>query len=185
MEKKEVELPGDAIVTRERDAKVEAEIQRRRGCFIDEKLEAKRGELGNKEFEKQRGKLEKEAESLWETMRKANAEFERFIEQAEREVMKWAPLEKVLRIKLEAEGYDKNVVENAVKARRSDFERLQRIVQERLRPKLDPDQDFRQRVLNSETRKEAIRHYLVDHIHKRHFLIEAFNLVFEELDKRK
>jgi len=129
--------------------------------------------------------LTREVEQQWERLQKAKAEFERLMEQAGRVVMKWAPLEKVLRIKLQAEGYEKNVVENTVKTRRSDFERLQRIVQDRLRPKLDPDEDFRQRILNPATRKDAIQYFLKDNVNKKHYLVETIALIFEELDKRR
>jgi hypothetical protein len=185
MKRKEVELPGDVIVTTRREALIEAEIQRRKTSWTTEKLDEKRSQFGNREFEKQRPKLTKEVESRWETMRKTKAEFDGLMEQAGRVVMKWAPLEKLLRSQLEAEGCQKSLVENTVKARRSDFERLQRIVQNRLRPKPNPDLDFRQRVLNPATRKEAIEKYLINHTNKTHFQTEAFNLIFEELDKRK
>jgi hypothetical protein len=185
MEKKEVELPGYIQVSAQRDAKVEAEIQRHRGYFITERLDQKRRELGVKEFKKQRGNLIKEFEQAWKQRQETSSALRELEDQMRRKIMKWAPLEKLYRLKLEAEGWPKNVIEKTIITRRKDFERAQRIVQGRLRSKIDPGEDFKHRVLNPETRREAIKKYLIDHVNKAHFQMEAFNLIFEELDKRK
>lgn len=184
MEKKQ-QLPGHLIVTAYRDRAVEAEIERQRGFFLTEKLDEKRMELGDQEFEKQRAKLTREAEQQWEQLQKAKAALRELEERMNREIMDFAPLEKAYRAKFEAEGCSKEMIEKTLQHRRSDFERAQGIVKERFRPQIDPDQDFRQRVLNPATRREAVERYLINHIHKTHFLTEAFNLIFEELDKRR
>lgn len=183
MEKKEVELPGDIIVSTRRAAKVEAEIQRNKGHFITGKLDEKRRELGVKEFKKQRDKLAKAFEQDWEQQQKAKAALRSLEDRMNREIMEWAPLEKLYRLKLEAEGWPKTVIEKTLLARRGDFDRSQRAVKNRLRPKVDPDQDFKKRVLNPATRKEALRHYLQDHVNKSHFTLEAFELLWSEVDK--
>jgi len=184
-EKKTVELPGHLIVSTQRDAKIEADIQRRRGHFITERLDQKRRELGVREFKKQREKLAKEFEQAWNQAQKAKVALRELEERSHVKLVEWPSLEKLYRLKLEAEGWPKSVIEKTVVARQKDFERAQRKVQARLRPKVDPDQDFKERLLNPASRREAIKKYLIDHINKTHFLTEAFNIVFEELDKRK
>lgn len=173
------------MVDVKREAAAKAEMQRIRGIFITERLDQKRNELGVKEFKKQREKLTKEFERQWEQLQKAKATIRELEERMTRQIIEWTPLKAAYQAKLEAEGYNKQIIENTIKSRRSEFERAQKIVKARLRPKLNPDEDFKCRVLNPETRREAVKKYLIDHTNKTHFLAEAFNLIFEELDKRK
>lgn len=179
------ELPGDVIVEAQRDARIEAELRRQEGLFVTEKLNEKRNKLGEKEFDEQRDELEKKAKQQWDQLQKANAVIRELENQSCIELVEWAPLEKVYRAKLEAEGYSKAIIEKTLEHRRMDFDSAQRRVQERLRPQVNHDQDFKQCILNPKTRREAITRYLQDNISKEHFQVEAFNLIFEELDKLK
>ena len=178
----EKELPHVIVSTR-REAAIKADLQRRRGSFITERLDQKRSELGNKAFEKQRAKLTEEFKQRWEQLQKAKTTLRELEDQMNVKLMEWAPLEKVYHAQFEAEGCSKDMVEKTVTARRGDFERAQRIVQERLQPKFDLHEDFKRRILDPATRKEAIRYYLIDRTDKKHFLIEALDLIFEELSK--
>ncbi len=183
MEKKEIELPGHVMVSTRRAAKVEAEIQRLRGHFITERLDQKRRELGVKEFDKQRDKLAKAFEEAWEQMREAKATLRSFEDRMTREIMNWPPLERAYRTFFEAKGEPKTVIEKTIASRRRTFKRKQRIVKERLRPKLDPVEDMRRRMLNPETRRDAIKEYLINHVYRADFQMETFELILEELDK--
>ena len=174
------------VVTSERrDTAVERSLRELRGFFITGRLDQKRMELGNKEFEKQKAKLTEEFARQWEQIQQAKAVIRELEERSGREIMEWLPLEKVYRVKLEAEGYPKEVVEKTIMARRAGFERCQRQVKARLKPRIDPDEDFRRRVLNPATRKQAFQAFLLHHIHKSRFLLEALELLWEEVDSLK
>lgn len=185
MEKEEKELIGHVMISARRDAKIKRELELRKGNFINEKLDEERSKLGNKEFDKRRDKLTREFEQRWEQLQKAKATLRILEEQMSGEIMDFAPLEKAYRLQLEAEGCANQVIEKTLLARRRDFETAQNRVKARLRPKIDPDADFRQRILNPATRREAIEKYLIHHTQKTHFLTEVFNMIFEALDERK
>lgn len=161
------------------DVRIEAEIARRKGLFVTDGLEQKQSELGAKEFEKQKSKLMKEFEQRWEQIQQANATIRELEEHSRFKITEWSPLEKAYRLKLEAEGYNKQIIENTLKHRRREFDRNQYNVKARLKPRTDPDQNFRRRVLDPATRNEALTYYLVNHVDKRHFLFEAIKLLFE------
>jgi len=182
---REQKQSGDVMVPSQYKKTIDDEILRHREAFIAEGFNQKRAELGYKKFEKQKETLRKEFEQTWNTMQEAKAKIRELEDCMNRKIIKWTPLEKVYRIFFEAKGEPKTVIERTLISRRRSFERAQRIVQQRLRPRVDPDQDFRQRILNPETRREAIKKYLCDHVNKAHFQAEAFNLLFEELEKRK
>lgn len=183
------QLPGDVMVSLDSNAKMEREIARRKGIFCTIYLERKESELGVKKFENERAKLFKQAAKCWDLAQEGKRCYSELEEESYRRIMEWRELEKPLRQWLEneavSEGWTEDMIQKTVEARHRDFERNQNNVQARLRPIIDPDVDFKERMLNPETRKEAITKYLVDNVNKAHFQAEAFVLIFAELDKRK
>lgn len=165
---------------------VEVDIGRRKGIFINARLDQKRGELGVKEFNKQRPELIKEFEQRWEQLQKAKATIRELEDRSSREIMKWAPLEKAHLVRLEAEGWKKEVIENTINARKREFDHVQGIVKRRIiASKYDEKADFRARISNPATRKEALERFLRHHVHKDVFLLEAIEILWSELDKLK
>ncbi len=189
MSRKEIELRGDVMVTTKYDRMIAEELERRRGFFVTNVLNRERAELGNKKFEEKRTQLAEEATRHWDLAQEGKRHFRELEEASHREIMNWKELEKPLRQWLEnqavGEGWSKEMVERTIISRRKDFERAQKKVEARLRPKVDPNIDFRQRVLNSATREEALKHYLLNHVNRSHFIMEAIKLLFELSQKRR
>jgi hypothetical protein len=183
------EKTGIIAISTDMTPTLEAEMKRQEGFFVNGFLERKKARMKPEKFTKERLKLAKEAGELWQKAREGKRKFHELEEQAQVELITWNVLEKPLRQWLENEaqgrGWTKEQIENTIKSYYQRFEHYQRLVKERLKPRIDPDQDLRQRLLNPETRKQAIQYYLVDCADKHHFLIETINVIFEELEKLK
>lgn len=172
MIKEETDFPFIQVPV-EHEAAVKAEIRRRKGHFITDFVKNRRG-------------TQKQAEEAWERLQEAKAVIREFEDRMSREIAEWTPLEKAHLAKLEAEGWDKKVIENTLAARKRDFDRAQNIVKTRIKAsEYDVEKDFRESVLNPATRREALERFLHHHVHKNHFLLEALELLWSEVDNLK
>jgi hypothetical protein len=188
LEKKN-ELPGYVQVPANYPRMVERFLQEQKSYAVSEYLERKKAELGTEKFEKQRPKLEAEAHQHWKLAQDGKEQFRKLQEQSERKLMEWKLLEKSLRQWLENEAeysdWGQDAVERTIPSYRNYFERNQNHIRSRQNQIRDPDADFRQRVLNPETRREAIKKYVQNHRDWRHYTVEALNILFEQLEKRR
>jgi len=175
------------IASTEHDAAIKKEINRRRGFFITYFLERKSEELGRKKFDEQRAKLIKYAGERFDLAQEGKRQYHELEELSNKKLMQWEELEKLLRQWLEndAVGNDwgQDAVEKTILGYRRDFKRNQNNIRARLMRIKDPNADFRKRVLNPETREAAIRKYVQNHIHSKHYTVMALNILFEELEK--
>jgi hypothetical protein len=116
-------------------------------------------------------------------------QFRKIEELSGKKLMEWKELEKPLRQWLEndAVGNDwgQDAVERTILSYRKDFERKQNHIRARQKRIKDPDADFRRRVLNPKTRAAAITKYIQNHRYSKHYMVMAFNILFEELEKQK
>lgn len=170
-------------------ANIAATMKLQKGNFVNAFLEIKKAELGAEKFDKQKAKLEKYAGECWERAQEGKRRFRELEELSGRRIMEWKDLEKPLRQWLENDmvgnRWGQDAVELTIKSYHRDFERNQNHVKGRLRRIRDPDADFRKRVLNPETREAAIKKYTHDHVNWRYYTTMAFNILFEELEKRR
>jgi hypothetical protein len=180
---------SDELVVASVNYDTEKQIIHDRGVFVTDFMNRRRMELGSDKFDRQRGKLEKEALKCWELMRDGKLRFYELEEESGRKIVEWKPIEKALRQWLEnrmkANDETKEMVERTVEARQRDFIRAQNKIRTRLKSIKDPNADFRERVLNPETRQEAIKKYVLNHRDWRHYTSMALNILFEELERRK
>lgn len=107
------------IVGSEYEGAVKRELEIRKGYFITDFVQSKRG-------------TEKQALEAWNRMQKAKRMLDELEERSRRELMGFKPIEKQLRIWLEARGEPRKVIGRTVKAWRSSFERAQHHVRQRL-----------------------------------------------------
>ena len=164
----------------------EREMEFHKSIFINDFRKKKLAELGPEKFEKQEQKLTKEAEARWSRIRKARSKILDLEEKMHTELMKWSQLEKLYRDWLEAAAHPQRVIENTIEARLRDFQTAQTVLRERLKTAAyNADEDFKRRMLNPETRQQAIQYFLSDNVEKPHFLIKTIELLFSELDKLK
>ena len=169
---------------------VERDMKRQKAVFCSDFLERKKGELDEKKFNEQRAKLEKRAAECWDLAQEGKRRYRELEEKSGKKLIDWEELEKPLRQWLEnkilgTEDENQATVERTIPSYRKDFDRKQNSIKTRQRRIKDPDADFRKRVLNPETREAAIRKYVQNHIHSKHYTVLAFNIVFEELEKRR
>lgn len=186
------ELP-EYVITEIAEEAFMGERKRRRGMFVENFLEQKKKELGTEKVEKNREKLAKKGAELYDRAQKAKAEYYELEEESRIKVTNWSALEKLLRTWLECEGaakgWGKDVIENTIKARQRDFQRVQSRVKAKLEAKKQPSEEeaFRKGILNPdpEIRKNAIQYFLHDNVAKKHYLVETVALVLNEICKLK
>lgn len=183
-------MPAEyTAVSLEYDRAIERAMQERKTAFCRGYLALKESELGTKKMNREREKLWNHAAKCWDLAQAGRRRFYELEEESGRRIMEWKDLEKPLRQWLEneavGEGWTEDMVERTVEARHRDFLHEQKRVKGRMNRIRDPNADFRKRVLNPETREAAIRKYVRNHVNWKHYIAEALNILFEELEKRR
>jgi uncharacterized protein YdiU (UPF0061 family) len=177
------------MVTPEYDAAIDRAMHYQKQAFCKGYIEKMQEKLGVAKVEEQKEELWKHAAKCFDLAQEGKRHFYELQERSEREFMDWKKLEKPLRQWLENEAvgsdWGQDAVERTIPSYRRNFERNQRRIkasQNRIR---DTDADFRKRVLNPETREAAITKYVRNHVHYRHYIAEALNILFEQLEQRR